>query len=851
MGVFLFGVTVVFAAALAPTAKTYLDSNNNGQVDQIKWTFTDVTACAYEAGDWAVSTAGTINVTAITGIANTGTCATDEYILISVTAGAGVTGGATDPAITYTDQGTLSSVAADTNTGSTAALAATDATKPVLTAVALSSSSSKNRVSFTYTEAITVTNGASTTTKGDLTTAGTVAGFGSFATANNVTVPTTKNTVGGNGTTTITIDLADQTAGYMNSTSTVEPSGNVTPLASASVVDAASLQVNTSAAVVLATGGGTWDLTKPTITSGTVSDADVDGKIETIAIVFSSTMKDASYTTADSSLGAGGTVTGTLSGTANDATFNITRTDDATTGTAASDGNFIYSGATTKLTDLAGNLLDTATDGTIVTGDMTEVDNAAPVVVSIATNTASNRNTLVVTYSEAMTFRPSGSGSWYTNTDGTKASTATLGAMTTAGTIVGIGSWAGGTVGNVANAAATNNSLSLDATDKILTITLNGQSGTYFSTTGTAPTATNTFTPVAAANYLKEQATGAQAVATTTVGSAPTITGSWDLIAPGQVSNLMVQGSSTSNVYLVWQPLATLADFSRYVVYRQQSTSSTTFANGTAWTYANDGNLSLIATNTTNVTGLNTGYYYYFVVYAADIAGNMSTVSNEVSVATSSSTTSDTTAPSAPTAVTATVNADGKVVLAWTNPTATDLYSIHILRGKNGIPISGTAYAVALKPLATYTDQDVGPGDTLQYRLRASDTSNNFSSLTSVVSVTVPVPSVETPAEEESGPQDVTTPPSTEEEQQPSVTTPPADEEGIISPAVQAKIERMERLISKYQARYDAYQAKYLKFEDKNAVKYRKYIARYKKRAEKYEKLVEKYTKRLEALQGE
>ena len=283
----------------------------------------------------------------------------------------------------------------------------TDTANPVLNSVVLSNTGTRNRITFTYSEPVTVSNGASTTSSGDTTTAGTVAGFGSFATTGNVVVGTTKNTIAGNGTAIITLDLADQTGGFMTTGSTTEPSGVFTSVASSAVVDASSNQA--FIATPTASGTGTWDLTKPTITSITVSDATgSNSKIDRAVIVFDSAVRDSSITNADATLGTSGTITGSFTtGTANDDTTTFNRTtDDNVVDTTTAAGDFAYSGSTTKITDLAGNLLNTATDGTIVTADVTETDGVAPTVTVTMNDSAltvGETATVTFTFSEAPT----------------------------------------------------------------------------------------------------------------------------------------------------------------------------------------------------------------------------------------------------------------------------------------------------------------------------------------------------------------------------------------------------------------------------------------------------------------
>ena len=240
----------------------------------------------------------------------------------------------------------------------------TDSAKPVLNAIVKSLTGNKNRLTFTYSEPVTVTNGASSAASGDITTAGTVAGFGGFATTGNVTVPTTKNTVAGNGTATITIDLAAQSGGFLNSSSSTEPSGVFTPVASAAVVDAASNKVLTTATPTV-TGGGTWDLTKPTQTPVTpATNAYINNTTTTVSITNSETIGSGTITATRTGGTADGSHTCTFIGTGLTSGAHTINFADTTNGCAVAQtlvNGAIYTFAF-DATDLAGNLATTVSN---------------------------------------------------------------------------------------------------------------------------------------------------------------------------------------------------------------------------------------------------------------------------------------------------------------------------------------------------------------------------------------------------------------------------------------------------------------------------------------------------------
>ena len=189
------------AAALAPLSSVYIDLDNNGEVDTVRLTFTDITACTYEADDWAVGVAGTITVTGVTGFSNSGTCVLDDFIDVTVTVSTtDVTGGAINPRLDYTDAVTAGSVVADTNQDA-ANFTATDAAQPIILSGVYSSAGldgEVDRVIFTTSAdtgiACTAFTGATDFT---VSVAGTV-----------VVASALGDTCASNGTSTVTISLA-------------------------------------------------------------------------------------------------------------------------------------------------------------------------------------------------------------------------------------------------------------------------------------------------------------------------------------------------------------------------------------------------------------------------------------------------------------------------------------------------------------------------------------------------------------------------------------------------------------------------------------------------------------------
>ncbi len=174
------------------------------------------------------------------------------------------------------------------NQQATTAIDLQDNTDPVILSIAYDKNAGgQNILVITYSEKVQITGlatasatlAASTATVADLAVAGALQGFGTFATAGTITVPTLLNTASIDSTQTIvTVTMAGVAAGYIatSSTTITVPSGVFSPEITGDGVKDIATVVNdieiTSTQSTLTTTTA-WDTTRPTISSGVLSDA--------------------------------------------------------------------------------------------------------------------------------------------------------------------------------------------------------------------------------------------------------------------------------------------------------------------------------------------------------------------------------------------------------------------------------------------------------------------------------------------------------------------------------------------------------------------------------------------------
>ncbi|MFA6520876.1 MAG: hypothetical protein WCT53_00620 [Candidatus Gracilibacteria bacterium] len=456
-------------------------------------------------------------------------------------------------------------------------------------------------------------------------------------------------------------------------------------------------------------------------------------------------------------------------------------------------------------------------------------DTTTPTITGVALGKTNNKNTVTITYSEDV---KTASGD-FSPAFGTSSSSS-MGDTTEAGVIAGLGRF--GTIGNAAYITQ-KNTVAIDTTGSVITVTMAGQDLGIKTSAGTTEPS-GTFTPAAGcSSCVADLSPNSNRIESTSIVRTISGNGSWDLTPPASVSGLEVHVSSISSVNLIWALPSMPADFKEYTVYYRAGTPGVTITNGTAWTRLNDTSLSTISSSgSTTVTGLRTGERYYFIVATLDLAGNAS-FSSEVTGSVEVTNQTDSTPPSLPTNIKATINAAGKVVLTWTDPTAADLLHIEIARGRNGEQVSGI-YTTVLKNAQTYTDTSVTVGDKINYVLRAVDTNSNKSTQSDTVAITVTAPvsnaqdQVQTQAQNQN-----------QSNQQSNLTSQKTK--------LQKQIDVINKAIANYNKSITKYDAKIAKLNIKKKAdrikiaKYKKSIANMRKTIKKKQTQVEKMVKKL------
>ncbi|MDO8621766.1 MAG: hypothetical protein Q7R80_00870, partial [bacterium] len=215
---------------------------------------------------------------------------------------------------------------------------------------------------------------------------------------------------------------------------------------------------------------------------------------------------------------------------------------------------------------------------------------------------------------------------------------------------------------------------------------------------------------------------------TTTVTVSNVAPPAADTIPPAAPSNFAAT-SANSKVTLSWTD-PTDADLKsiRVLLLRGEATTLRGTVDKALQTYT-DISSDLIA-----------GLPFTYALEAEDTSGNLSARATVTVTVVGGAAVVDTTPPATPSNPTAT-SADGKVTLAWTDPTDVDFSTVRILLVQGA---ATTLRGTVAKGVKTYTDTgaDLIVGTAYTYKLEAEDTSGNRSSRATVTVTVVGGPAV-------------------------------------------------------------------------------------------------------------
>ncbi|MFA6521741.1 MAG: hypothetical protein WCT53_05140 [Candidatus Gracilibacteria bacterium] len=537
--------------------------------------------------------------------------------------------------------------------------------------------------------------------------------------------------------------------------------GQLVPISGITTASGVSITLASGQSDPLASATGTVDVSPPSIT-GVYSTA--SGEVD---VTFSEPIDDSTFTYTEfeldsdasnnsaneytaNSYGNSTSVTYPAADTdSNDEYYHVSASGPSTTGTIY----MHYTGTTLK--DRSGNALATCNScGTAYDAAPPALVGMPSVAVAGAVDT-NGRNNFTFNFTENIFWDNTNQDGILDDGDTTSGeSTTSTSSVGSFGQTVTSTYWVvkqllnasghGGPTPNVTQPIDACNTISVSGT--ALTVTFNTVAGCYFS--GTAwPDVSSGATVLDGSHYYVYSTSGYNATAKRYPGGMSYIMSNaisgWDTTAPSTVTAGTATAAGTS-IIPTWTAI-TDTHFGEYIIAYKTSAGAS-ISNGTLWTSANDASLATATTASTTITGLVAGTTYYYVVYARDTAGNLSVASSEVSIEipVPSGEYRETTPPGIPTGLNAAYK-DGKVVLTWSDPSASDLALIEILRGKNEIPVSGDLYSSVNKGVQTYTDKDteLKAGDIVKYLLRAKDTNGNKSGNSETVIVTIPAASTQ------------------------------------------------------------------------------------------------------------
>ncbi len=348
----------------------YADANRDGTVDGLYLSFTEPVTCSFESGDWAITTAGTINVTAITGCSSY----TSTTVLLAVTASSGITGGGTHPQVSYTNQGTLASVKDSANNAfaSTSGITPGDAASPQIKSFTYLDNDADgkiDRITLTYTETVAA---GSVLRAADLAFSN-VGGFTGAAFGSD----TTDLITGSVTQTTITIGTEATAVDTFNSSGSIaiNSQGNF------SLTEG----FNTNNTLRTQSQANYIDGAAPVYVSSQTIDNNQNGTIDHVRVVYSEPISDASVALSDyaagfSGVGAGALVESFGTGTPGSGVFTDAGNDEVIYVGVTSGTDVIAPNKTDYTLHIAqvGSIADAVGNALASFSEKTSTDGAAP-----------------------------------------------------------------------------------------------------------------------------------------------------------------------------------------------------------------------------------------------------------------------------------------------------------------------------------------------------------------------------------------------------------------------------------------------------------------------------------------
>lgn len=351
--------SVTDSAAPVPLYENYQDTNGDGTVDRVDITYSEPITGSYVDSEWSVDTAGSVSLSK----AGTGTVST-KTVQVDVKGTADTTGGATSPRMSYSGS-SITDQSASSNALSSLPIIPSDHAAPVITGATYRDTSGDgavDRIDVDYSEDVS----ASKVEAGDYKLGG--------SDADSVTIEDAK--------------VSGSKVALTIKTKLSTPSLTLDYSASAGHADSITDGKNAAKSVA---GVSVADGVVPDLTAAETLDRDGDGKVDAANLTFSEAVSDKSVTPGDYAIGGQAADAMDTLSTKDDDTIQVRITVDKNEVSGTDGKEVTYTAGST--TDTAGNAL-----GSVVAGDVSETDGAAPVITSFALSPDAENEELDVSF---------------------------------------------------------------------------------------------------------------------------------------------------------------------------------------------------------------------------------------------------------------------------------------------------------------------------------------------------------------------------------------------------------------------------------------------------------------------